>query len=431
MDLPHDKENEVAVLGSIMINPGSIEEVADILTKESFFDLRHQIIYAGLLHLFNNGKEIDMLTLKTFLEGKDYLQKAGGVSYIASLTTNSSVFIKNYADVVKKKEIMRNTIIAGNKVAKIGSDNKLAVEDIIEQSEKEVLQISRLVTENNFIALKQSLKNFSLDREKLSGGVPTGYPKLDAILSGFQKSDLIILAGRPSMGKTTLAFDFIRNIAVKHNIPVGIFSLEMATEQLQERLISAQSGVDAWKIKTRTVNSEEEKKIVNEAKEILSKAPIFIDDDPNKKLVSIRSGARKLKKEHGIKLLVIDYLQLIQPSRGSDSTVQQVTEISRGLKLIARELEMPIIALSQLSRAVEQRGGNPRLSDLRDSGSIEQDADVVMFIHNKTKYTLEPTDETDLLIKKHRNGALGKVPLMFKPKQTTFVETEFKGYDGI
>lgn len=263
-------------------------------------------------------------------------------------------------------------------------------------------------------------------------GVPSGFPKLDNLLAGFQRSDLVILAARPSVGKTTLALDIARNTAIKHNTAVGIFSLEMSSQQLVDRMLAAQAGVNAWKLRTGKIKAAEDFERLQEAMAQLSEAPIFIDDKPGATVLSMRSVARRLKAEHNLGLIVIDYLQLITPSgsHGSDSLVQQVTEISRSLKAMARELDVPVLALSQLSRAVEQRGGRPRLSDLRDSGSIEQDADVVMFIHRddlsgtRTEGIGERNNIAEILIEKHRNGPVGKVDLLFDDVTTAFKSVE-------
>ncbi|MDD2657987.1 MAG: replicative DNA helicase, partial [Candidatus Pacebacteria bacterium] len=263
-------------------------------------------------------------------------------------------------------------------------------------------------------------------------GVPSGFPSLDKLLSGFHPSDLVILAARPSMGKTSLALDIARNAAVRHNVPVGIFSLEMSSEQLIDRMLAAESFVDSWKMRTGQVRSEDDFGRIRDALEVLSKAPIFIDDKPGNNILAMRAVARRLKRERGIGLIVVDYLQLMAPTstKASDSLVQQITEISRSLKGLARELEVPVIALSQLSRAVEQRGGKPRLSDLRDSGSIEQDADVVMFIHREDKRNPDSDrpNIAEILIEKHRNGPTGSTELYFDEKRATFQPVDTSGY---
>jgi replicative DNA helicase len=264
-------------------------------------------------------------------------------------------------------------------------------------------------------------------------GISTGFADIDHKLAGFQKSDLIILAARPSMGKTSLALDIARQAAVNHGITVGIFSLEMSSQQLVDRMLAAQANVDAWKLRTGKLSKQNDFEAIRESLDKLNKAPIHIDDQPGNNLLKMRSMARRLKNEHNLGLIVVDYLQLIVPSSTkSDNVVQQITEISRGLKNLAREMNVPVLALSQLSRAVEQRGGRPRLSDLRDSGSIEQDADVVMFIHREDKYKdeSEKTNIAEILIEKHRNGETGKVELFFNEKKATFQSMDKSQYGG-
>lgn len=427
--MPNSQENEIAVLGSILLNAKSLDNVVDILTPDSFHDHRNCTIYKAIVDMYNTGKDIDLITLKNELEEKKVLAACGGISYLTSISTFSgtSTNIKTYADKLVQKHVQRKAIQTGEVLKELGNDGSLSSEDVIDSSEREVMKLGTLLTKNNFQHVKQILSGFSLEQTELEKGVNTPFNTLTKMLSGLQRSDLIILAGRPSMGKTTLAFDFVKKACIEDNIPVGVFSLEMSNDQLINRLLASHSGVDGWKIKNRVINSEEKGKVVSSI-EAINKAPLYIDDNPAHKIASIRSGARRLKKEHGIRLLVIDYLQLITPSKSSDSTVQQITEISRSLKLIAKELQIPVIALSQLSRAVEQRGGNPRLSDLRDSGSIEQDADVVMFVHNQSKYSEEKSDLTDLIVAKHRNGAVGEVQLLFKPSLTTFIEVDKSGF---
>ncbi|HEY4511670.1 MAG TPA: replicative DNA helicase, partial [Candidatus Paceibacterota bacterium] len=302
------------------------------------------------------------------------------------------------------------------------------------QAEKKIFEVTNYSGVHKFVELKDTLVEAMerLDRLHKSKdemrGVPTGFRDLDTKLAGFQKSDLIILAARPSMGKTSLALDIARKSAVNHSIPIGIFSLEMSSQQLVDRMLSAESQVDAWKIRTgRNLSIEEDFRAISDAMGKLSTAPIYIDDQPGNNILKMRSTARRLKGEKGLGLIIVDYLQLMVPTntRASDNLVQQVTEISRSLKNLARELEVPVLALSQLNRAVEARGGKPRLSDLRDSGSIEQDADVVMFIHREQNEGGGGRQNiTEILIEKHRNGPTGKVDLYFDDKKATFQSVE-------
>jgi replicative DNA helicase len=329
-------------------------------------------------------------------------------------------------------------IDAAAKIGELGFQEDRAIEQVLDEAQTHVFAVTQTPTLRTFTAIKEELTGVWERLEHLQQnagtirGVPSGFSNLDNLLAGFQKSDLIILAARPSVGKTALALDIARNAAVKYNVPVGIFSLEMSSQQLVDRMLAAQAGINSWKLRTGKISTDEEYERLQSGIEKLSEAPIYIDDKPGTTILSMRSVARRLKMEKSLGLIIVDYLQLITPvsSRGNDSTVQQITEISRALKGMARELDVPVIALSQLSRSVEQRGGRPRLSDLRDSGSIEQDADVVMFIHredlagNRTDQSKERTNVAEILVEKHRNGPIGKVDLKYEEERVTFVPVE-------
>jgi replicative DNA helicase len=348
----------------------------------------------------------------------------------------STVNIRHYAEIVYKKFILRSLIDASEQIASLAyEENDMDSATIIDTAEKNIFRISStLNVKNAFISIKQSLveaweqiEHLHEHKEELRG-VPTGFTDLDDLLAGLQKSDLVILAARPSMGKTTFALDIMRNAALA-GIPVGIFSLEMSAQQLVQRMLSAESRVDAWSIRTGHGLSGQHFSALQEAASRLQKAPIYIDDQAGNSIVKMRSVARRLKSEHGLGLIVVDYLQLMTTSKNYDSMVNQVTEISRSLKQLARELDVPVLALSQLSRAVESRGGKPRLSDLRDSGSIEQDADVVMFIHREDRYKeqSEKDNVVEILVEKHRNGPVGSIKLIFDAKTTTLLPID-KGH---
>jgi replicative DNA helicase len=360
----------------------------------------------------------------------------GGTSYLSELTNSvpASTNIKHYADIVAKKNILRNIIEAGVDISELGFKEEVEdVFEILDQAEKRMMGISNNSTSGHaFQSLKDSLPEAWERLERLHEskgelrGVPTGFHDLDQYLSGLQKSDLIILAARPSMGKTTLALDIARQAALNHGTPTVIFSLEMSTQQLVDRMLAAQSRVNAWNLRTGNLSAENEFSKIRDSLDKLSRAPIFVDDMAGNSIVRMRSVCRRIKAEHGIGMIIVDYLQLMSTAKNYDSMVNQVTEISRSLKGLAKEFNVPVIALSQLSRAVESRGGRPRLSDLRDSGSIEQDADVVMFIHreDKGKDESERTNIAEILIEKHRNGPVGKVELYFDEKLTTFMSIE-------
>jgi replicative DNA helicase len=337
--------------------------------------------------------------------------------------------------------MMRALIDASADIGELGFDESKGIEELLDTAEKRIYEVTSSPTLRKFTAIREALgeawerfDNLHKGEHEIRG-IPTGFAGLDNILAGFQRSDLIILAARPSMGKTALALDIARQTAVKYGTPVGIFSLEMSSQQLVDRMLAAEARVNAWKLRTGKIDTDEEFERIRDAMERLSKAPIYIDDQPASNSLIMRSVARRLKREHGIGLLIVDYLQLMSSTqnRSQDSIVQQVTEISRSLKILARELDVPVLALSQLSRAIEQRRGRPRLSDLRDSGSIEQDADVVMFIHNEDRYkedNEEKSSVAEILIEKHRNGPTGKVDLYFDSKRATFLPVENSDFGG-
>jgi replicative DNA helicase len=344
-----------------------------------------------------------------------------------------------YAEIVQKKFMMRRLIEASDHISQIGYDETKELEEMLDNAEKKLFEVTNFNTAHKFVHIKEELEEAweRLDRlhsgEHAMRGISTGFADIDNKLAGLQKSDLIILAARPSMGKTSLALDIARQAAVNNNVTVGIFSLEMSSQQLVDRMLAAQANVDAWKLRTGKLSRQNDFEAIRESLDKLNKAPIHIDDQPGNNLLKMRSMARRLKNEHNLGLIVVDYLQLIVPTTTKgDNVVQQITEISRGLKNLAREMDVPVLALSQLSRAVEQRGGRPRLSDLRDSGSIEQDADVVMFIHREDKYKdeSEKTNIAEILIEKHRNGEVGKVDLFFNEKKATFQSLDKSQYGG-
>ncbi|HQU07783.1 MAG: replicative DNA helicase [Parcubacteria group bacterium 21-54-25] len=437
---PQNLEAERALLGALLLKPDALHDVADIVRGDSFYAEKHKLIFESMQELAGRGEPIDLLTLTARLADQGLLERSGGKSYVAELATStpSPGNITHYAELVSRKQLMRALIDAAYRITENAYDESHDTAEVLDDAEKSVYAVGNSTAAHKFTALSEKLAD-AWDRiEHLSKqegtirGVPTGFPDLDTILSGLHPSDLVILAARPSMGKTSLALDIARNTAVRHGTPVGIFSLEMSAEQLVDRMLAAESYVNSWKLRTGGIRDEEDFARIRDALESLSKAPIFIDDKPGNNILAMRAVARRLKRERGIGLIVVDYLQLMTPvgTKTSDSLVQQVTEISRSLKGLARELEVPVLALSQLSRAVEQRGGKPRLSDLRDSGSIEQDADVVMFIHRDDKRNPESDRPgiAEILIEKHRNGPTGKIELYFDEKRTTFVPVDKSGY---
>lgn len=439
---PQNLDAEKALLGSIMLRPDGISEVLDIIGEQAFYSGRHRFIWRTMLELFSKNIPIDLLSLSSRLTEKGELEAAGGAAYLAELTASvpSATNLPHYAEIIQKKFLMRCIIEASVYLGELGYAEAEDVETLMDRAEKRLFEITNRAAIHKFVELRETLGEAweRLDRlHKSPGelrGIPTGFHELDNKLAGLQRSDLVILAARPSMGKTALALDIARQTATGHNIPVGIFSLEMSSQQLVDRMLAAESRVDAWKLRTGRLNASEEFGKIRDSLDLLSKAPIYIDDQPANNILKMRSVARRLKSEKGLGLVIVDYLQLMVPTnaRHSDSEVQQITEISRSLKHLARELDIPVLAISQLSRAVESRGGKPRLSDLRSSGSIEQDADVVMFIHREDKYK-DDSDRpniAEILIEKHRNGPTGKVELYFDEKKATFLSLEKSEFGG-
>jgi len=380
---PQSLESERGLLGALLLKPDAIHDVADIVRGDSFYAEKHKLIYEAMRELVDRGEPVDLLSLSEKLQGTGALERIGGRAYLAELAAAapSPSNYAHYADLVARKHLMRSLIDAAHEITEQAYDESQDTHVVLDEAEKAVMAIGSGVAAHKFTAIADKVDETFERIDALSKredgirGVPTGYKDLDNFLSGLHPSDLVILAARPSVGKTSLALDIARNAAVKHNVPVGIFSLEMSSEQLIDRMLSAESTVDSWKIRTGAVRDEDDFARIRDALESLSKAPIFIDDKPGNNILSMRAVARRLKRERGIGLIIVDYLQLMTPvgAKNSDSLVQQVTEISRSLKGLARELNVPVLALSQLSRAVEQRGGKPRLSDLRDSGCLTGD----------------------------------------------------------
>lgn len=433
--LPQSLEAEKAILGSIMIRPSSMYEIADMISPEMFYAEKHKIIYREMAELSSKNEPIDLVTVGEALDKKQLLESIGGRSYLSEMVAlvPASTNIKYYAEIVVNKYLARSVITAADDICELGfQEGSMHIDEILDAAEKKIFGVTNAPKNQKFTNIKNALTETWETLERLHAskdelrGVPTGFRDLDNLTAGFQNSDLIILAARPSMGKTTLALDIARKAAVENNIPVGIFSLEMSSQQLVQRMLSAQSHVDAWNIRTGKGLHERDFEMISASLDVLSKAPIYIDDQAGNNITKMRAAARRLKAEYGLGLIIVDYLQLMTTSKNYDSMVNQVTEISRSLKGLARELNVPVIALSQLSRAVEARGGRPRLSDLRDSGSIEQDADLVMFIHNEDRFKdkEERTNITEILIEKHRNGPVGKVELYFDGAKTTFLDIE-------
>lgn len=427
---PQNVEAEMSVLGCLMLDRDALIKIGDVLVADDFYDDRHKTIFEAVIGLSEKNVSIDILTVTNWLEERKLLERVGGSSYLTQLVNAvpSSAHISHYAFIVRKKGTLRKLINAANDMTNLAFNEEGDIEDILDAAEQKLFNISQKHLKQNFVSIGNILHSTferidELHRDKGSlRGVPSGYVDLDNLLGGLQKSDLVVLAARPSMGKTSLALDIMRHVAVNAKVPVGIFSLEMSKDQLVDRLLSSQSDVNLWKIRTGHLNDEDFEKI-GQAMGELSESPIFIDDAAGSNIMEVRTKARRLHSEHGVGLIVVDYLQLMQ-GRSTDNRVQEVSEISRALKLLARELNVPVLALSQLSRGVENRPDKvPQLADLRESGSIEQDADVVMFIYREEMYKGKDSRRphiAEIHIKKHRNGPTGMVDLYFDADKTSF-----------
>ncbi len=440
---PQSLDAEKALLGAIMIKPECMYDISDLVSADSFYVEKHRTIYTAMRELFSKSDPIDVLSVSTRLKEGKLLERAGGAAYLADLVNSvpATANAHHYADLVQKTATLRALIDSAEYIAELGFDEGRDLEETLEAAEKKIYEITNTPSLHKFVSMRESLGEAweRIDHLHKSSdemrGVPTGFKDLDALLAGLQPSDLVILAARPSMGKTALALDIARQTAILHGTSVGIFSLEMSSQQLVDRMLAAEARVDAWKLRTGKLSTDQEFAQVREAIDRLSVAPIYIDDKPANNILAMRSVARRLKREHGLGLIVVDYLQMMAPTgkHSADSLVQQVTEISRSLKALARELNVPVLSLSQLSRAVEQRRGKPRLSDLRDSGSIEQDADVVMFIHrdDKMNETSDRPNIAEILVEKHRNGPVGKIDLYFDEKKTSFLSIEKSNFAAL
>ena len=430
---PQNQEAEQSVLGSLLIDKNAIIQVADVLAPEDFYHPQNGIIYETVMRLFEKRQPIDIMTVSNDLKEKGSLKDVGGSTYLSKLVDSvpSATNVGYYAKLVKEKKVLRDLIHASADISEKAFDTSGDLEETLDEIEQRIFAISQRSVPQRFIHIKEELPKAYERFEKMHsgekplGGLSTGFPGLDQILSGLRGSDMLVVGARPSLGKTSFVLDIARHVAIKENQPVGFFSLEMSREQIMDRLISAESAVPLSALRTGRVSSETDFELIQKALDTFSRAPIFIDDTPMPNILQMRSMARRLQAEHGLSLLVIDYLQLIQPRTNSDNVVQQITEISRNIKGLARELNVPVIAVSQLSRQVEQRESKvPRLADLRDSGSIEQDADVVMFLYRKDREKINPTPEeqstAEIIVAKHRNGPLGAIKLKFDEHKATF-----------
>jgi replicative DNA helicase len=435
---PHSLEAERTVLGALLLDTDSIIKVSDFLEPQDFYDPVHKLIFEAIYDLYHGHEPVDYVTVAAKLADNKKLQDIGGSAFLAKLASDvpTSSHIYQYGQIVKTKSVLRNIISAGNHITGLGHDTERSVPELLDEVEKHVFQITNQFLKEKFIHIREILDEryerfaevHESDDTNTVKGVPTGFASLDMKLSGLQPSDLVVIAARPSMGKTSLALNIAQNASIRSGKTVGVFSLEMSKEQLVDRLFASMLGVDAWKLQKGKLDDSDFQNM-GPIMDELNKANLFIDDSVASSMPELRAKARRLQMEYGLDLLIIDYLQLMSTGNRSyaGNRVQEISEISRALKQIARELHIPVIALSQLSRAVENRPGNiPQLADLRDSGSIEQDADIVMMMYREDYYE-EDSDRpgmTDIYIRKHRNGPTGRVDLLFKKEQMRFYDVD-------
>jgi replicative DNA helicase len=422
---PHSDEAEKSVLGSILIDKDAIVQVSEFLQSEHFYQNKHGDIYKAMIALFESREPIDLVTLPQKLKSMKLLEGVGGVSYISTLVESvpSSANIRHYGEIIQGYYTRRKLIADSSSMIEMSFDEGSDVAAILDSAEQKVFSLSQSSMKQGFTPIRSVLSE-SFDRldelSKKSGslrGVPTGFTDLDNTLAGMQDSNLIILAARPGMGKTAFSLNIAQYASVVAKVPVGYFSLEMSKEELVDRMLVSQADIDAWRLKTGKLTPSDFEKL-SEAMGILAEAPLYIDDTPGISVLEMRTKARRLKSEHNVGLIFVDYLQLVK-GRNLENRVQEVAEISQGMKNLARELKIPVVAMSQLSRAIENRGAgsSPQLSDLRESGSIEQDADVVMFLYREDA---EDLSSVKLNIAKHRNGALRTIDLRFKGDRVRF-----------
>lgn len=437
---PHSLEAERGILGSILVEKEAIIKVADLVTPSDFYDPRHEKIYGAVLDLFHGHSPIDLLTVSQRLKDKDELKLVGGRSYLAELTEEvpTAAHIFEYGRIVKDKSTLRKLFSSGQEITAYAFDEGAQTNQLLERAEQSLFKVTQNLIKDKFVHVKEVLQSRYDEFAELQDnedkdtirGIPTGYTNLDFYFSGLKPGDMIVLAARPSMGKTALALCVSQNVSLRFGKKVGFLSLEMSKEQLVDRMFASLMGVDSWKLHKGKLNEEEWGRTGGVMDE-LSKAELFIDDSVGSSVTEVRAKARRLQMEHGLDLLIVDYLQLMSSENQNwqGNRVQEIGEISRSLKALARELRIPVIALSQLSRAVENRPGKiPQLSDLRESGAIEQDADVVMMMYREDYYEEDSNRPgvTDIFIRKNRNGPTGRVELMFKKEQMRFYDVEKK-----
>ena len=428
---PQNLEAEQSVLGAILLDNDALNKVLEIMSEGDFYREAHHKIFSAMVDLDDQNEPVDLITLTDHLRGKNELEEVGGAVYLTSLVNSvpTAANVKFYSKIVHERALLRNLISVATEIITSGYETTGQVDDLLDFAESRIFGISEKKIKPSFFPVKDIVReSFETierlyDKKEQITGIPTGFKDLDKLTSGFQPADLIVIAGRPSMGKTAFSLGIAQNTAIIHRHPVAIFSLEMAKEQLVLRMLCSESRVDSHKLRSGYLGKTDWP-LLTAAAGILTEAPIFIDDSPAISILEMRAKARRLKAEHGLSMIIVDYLQLMRGRGDSDTREQEISDISRSLKALAKELRVPVIALSQLSRAVETRGGErkPVLADLRESGAIEQDADVVIFIYRKEVY--DPSEENkglaEIMISKQRNGPVGTVMLTFRDRYTRF-----------
>lgn len=430
---PHSIEAEQSVLGGLMLDNGAWDKVADLVSAEDFYRRDHRLIFKAVRHLAEAGDPFDVVTLAEWLDKQGELEKLGGIAYLSTLATNtpSAANIKSYAGIVRQRSVLRQLIQVANVIADSAfSPEGREVHELLDEAEKRVFEIADQGNRarQGFVGIKELLVkavdriDYLFTQDNAITGVPTGFTEFDDKTSGLQRADLVIVAGRPSMGKTTFAMNIAENAAIRHQVPVAVFSMEMPGDQLAMRMMSSLGRIDQHKVRTGKLEDDDWPRLTS-AVGILSEAPIYIDDSPGLTPTELRARARRLARENGLGLIVIDYLQLMQVHGSGENRATEISEISRALKGLAKELNVPVIALSQLNRSLEQRPNKrPVMSDLRESGAIEQDADVIVFIYRDEVYNEDSPDKgtAEIIIGKQRNGPIGKVRVAFLGKYTRF-----------
>lgn len=439
---PQNVEAEQCLLGCLMLDKNAIIRVSDFVSPDDFYKDAHREIYATMMDLSNKMEPIDILSVSAKLREKEKLEQIGGSTYLTSLINMvpTATHVANYGKIVRGKKILRDLIETSHEIGLDAFDESQDIDLVLDKAEKKIFAIGQKSLRQAFVHIKDILSETFERIDHLSKnqgdlrGVPTGFKKLDNVLAGLQRSDMVILAARPSMGKSSLALDIARNVAIHHNLPVGVFSLEMSKDQIIDRLIASQANIDLWRLRTGRLgddHGDNDFSRIQSAMGTLSEAPIYIDDIGTTNMLQMRAMARRLQADKGLGLIIVDYLQLMETTNKYATPLQQVTENSRALKSLAKELNIPVLVLSQLSRAVEQRTPHrPMLSDLRESGAIEQDADVVMFIYRDDKYNENSLEKNiaEIIIAKHRNGPTGAVKLYFDEQRASFRNLEETDY---